>query len=112
MGIWPPPANARPVQISSRVQSQAECAPGVPPDCAPEMRGNSALPFRDASELRQRLRPLAGMGGCRSLAGQSVRPGARWAKLTQLAIERGGVALQDHLRDLPDRSALVHKSAT
>src|SRR3954447_3703855 len=39
-------------------------------------------------------------------------PGARWAELTQLAIERGGVALQDHLRDVPDRGALVHKSAT
>ena len=52
------------------------------------------------------------MGGCRSLASQSVRPVARWAELTQLAIERGGVALQDHLRDVPDRGALVHKSAT
>src|SRR3954470_13540891 len=52
------------------------------------------------------------MGGCRPLAGQSVRRGACWAELAQLAIERGGVALQDHLRDVPDRGALVHKPAT
>ena len=37
---------------------------------------------------------------------------APWVGLAQLAIERGRMALQDHLRDFPDRGALVHKSAT
>src|SRR3954471_24196912 len=45
--------------------------------------------------------------GCHSLAGQSVRPVAQWAELAQLSVERSRVALQDHLRNLPDRGALL-----
>src|SRR4051812_42067585 len=41
---------------------------------------------------------------CLSLVGQGDRFFAHWAGLAQLAIERGRMALQDHLRDFPDRA--------
>ena len=62
------------------------------------------------ADLEQGARPWCKpWGGAHSPARAFARV---LAGPTQLAIERGGVALQDHLRDVPDRGALVHKSAT
>src|SRR3954464_11855910 len=74
-------------------------------------------PFRRGAHLRaSRAPPSVYNDVCRLRVAVVHSPARAFARLlagpTQLAIERGGVALQDHLRDLPDRGALVHKSAT
>ena len=67
-----------------------------------------AFPFGREARLRaSRLLPSVYNDVCRlwvAVIHSLARAFARLlARPTQLAIERGGVALQDHLRDLPDR---------
>src|SRR3954451_4507226 len=74
-------------------------------------------PFRRGAHLQaSRALPSVYNGVCRLRVAVVHSPARAFARLlagpTQLAIERGGVAFQDHLRDVPDRGALVHKSAT